>query len=479
MPPSSLQIFADCLPREGAPQEVLGWLQSPDFQPQRILVACSGGADSVALACWMRVHFPDLSLQLAHVHHGIRGEDADHDAESVRSLAGRLGVDCAMRFAQAKSGASEDQLRLLRMELLAEMAAAFDARAIVFGHHADDVLENLLFRIARGSSLSGLAGMRAIQSFSDRPTHLRPFLHFTSRQIVHSLQTAGLSWREDLSNASDRYDRNRIRHELLPVIEEIFPQRDLRLAASGVHRQLGEVDALLESMSENWFQQYQEPDGSIPRQALRAEPRALQRRILERWARRYLPTPLSRNVLEDILDQLASRACVEWVVAKNTILVLENQFLRLKSLDSTQSLWDLCAPLSITPPGEWNWDGDGLIQAEWVEKGDPGLSNALERKADPFKEAYLCCPDEEIPILVRNWQPGDRFQPLGAPGLRKLQDWFIDRNIPQPIRHRLPVFCSPMGDILWIPGFAPADACKLSFQTVRALRLTYRTPSAP
>ena len=186
-----------------------------------VLVAVSGGADSTALLVAMASLAREfrLTVRAAHLHHGLRGADADADLAHVQALCTRFETplvaarwDCAARM-RRRGLRGEAGLRTLRREFLLTAARHVGAEAIATAHTADDQLETLLMRIARGTGLSGLAGMRARQG-----AWIKPLLHATRADIERDLAQHGLNWREDESNATPDFTRNRIRHGAVPAL---------------------------------------------------------------------------------------------------------------------------------------------------------------------------------------------------------------------------------------------------------------------
>lgn len=479
--PESIAALGDKLPRSLAPKAVRERLgQLAQSVEGKAIVTCSGGADSVALTVWIRAHFPALysggRLHVVHVHHGLRGADADADACFVQNLGEALHLPTTIRHFRAESGASEAALRNARQALLGEVAAEVGAESILFGHQADDVLENLLFRLARGSSIGGLAGLRAVQTFTGRPIHLRPLLRVPRAKIEESLFAAGIGWREDVSNRSAIYTRNHLRSTVVPALEAVFPNRDLRRAAAAVHEQLGEADALVESLADEWFGARGTRVERLPRKALESAHPAVRRKILEKWARSTSnPFKLPRVLMEAIMTALAEGKTGEWVPATDRVLLLNNEFLESRMVTGPEAVsWreaernlPIDSPLPIT---------DGKILRATMITLEPGQrARILRGKIDPDREAFLAWESKEAPLLtVRFWRPGDSFRTLGSPGRRKLQDCFTDRGVPQVQRHRLPLICSKEGEILWVPGFPPAESRRLGGSTGRALWLTYQ-----
>jgi len=184
-------------------------------------VAVSGGADSTALLVGLHsiAHEFDLTLHAAHLHHGLRGRAADADARAVRRLCAELAVPLtsarvdARRVMAEHGWSGEDGLRRIRRRFLATAARRAGAHAIATAHTADDQLETLLFRLARGAGLRGLGGMRPRAG-----RWWKPLLEATRAEIEQDLGRAGLAWREDESNRSPAYARNRIRHGVVPAL---------------------------------------------------------------------------------------------------------------------------------------------------------------------------------------------------------------------------------------------------------------------
>uniref|UniRef100_A0A832I2P5 tRNA(Ile)-lysidine synthase n=1 Tax=Eiseniibacteriota bacterium TaxID=2212470 RepID=A0A832I2P5_UNCEI len=265
----------------------------------RVLVAASGGADSTALLLALQRVAPEfgLSVAAAHLHHGLRGADADADLAFVRALCSRLGVPLvaarwdARRRMRRRGLSGQDGLRRLRREFLAAAARRAGAGAIATAHTADDQMETVLLRLLRGAGLPGLGGMRA-----RRGRWLKPLLGATRADIEADLRRAGEAWREDASNASPAYARNRLRREAIPaLIAALDPRADPARARPALARRVAAAarearDA--ERALGRWIRpvlprvsRIQGAEFALDSRGVGSYPVAFQRALLRRWWR--------------------------------------------------------------------------------------------------------------------------------------------------------------------------------------------------
>lgn len=204
----------------------------------RVLAAVSGGPDSVCLAHFLSVEArrKDFSLMLAHVHHGLRGRDADKDAEAVRKLGKRLGLEVFFSkvdvpaCAAGRGRGMEEAARHLRYRALARIAAGHDCGKVATGHQLDDQAETVLLHLLRGTRLQGLAGIPARRPLTRRIELVRPLLPITREEVSLYLKLHGLRARLDRSNLDQDRTRNWVRRKVLPLLEERNPRIRERLA---------------------------------------------------------------------------------------------------------------------------------------------------------------------------------------------------------------------------------------------------------
>jgi len=265
-----------------------------------VLVAVSGGADSVALLRAMKPLKKGGSGKLlaTHFNHGLRGDESDGDEAFVEQLCRRLGVPCQVGRATGSVARNcggegvEAAARDARYEFLRETAARVGARYLVTGHTADDQIETILHRILRGTGVAGLAGMTQARPLGEATTLVRPLLGVRRAELIGYLDALGQPYRTDSSNANTQFTRNRLRHELLPLLAERFnPAIDdalLRLASLAGEVQ-GVVDRLVETLADRSVVEKGGAVG-IDAAALAEEPRYLIRELLiHAWRRRGWP----------------------------------------------------------------------------------------------------------------------------------------------------------------------------------------------
>ena len=240
---------------------LIGWPKI-DWEDRRVLLAVSGGADSVALLRAMHrlKTGGDGQLLIAHFNHQLRGAASDADERFVVELAGELGVSVTVRehaSAISTPAADEESLRNARYQFLQQTAEQLGARYVATAHTADDQVETVLHRILRGTGVAGLSGIPRTRSLGDAVVILRPMLGITRTEVLEYLRSLGQPYCEDASNQNADYTRNRIRHELLPQLAKDFNpavrESILRLSQLASESQ-GIVDQLVEELLEDRVQ---------------------------------------------------------------------------------------------------------------------------------------------------------------------------------------------------------------------------------
>lgn len=449
-----------------------------EAQCQRVLVACSGGADSIFMLCQLWAQAEDLGVELvvAHYNHRWRGEDSQLDATFVQELAQQLNCPFVTAARPENEAAfTETTARALRLDFLRAAAQEHSCQCIAFGHQRDDVLETQLQRLARGSGSDGLAAPRPIHFFEAYPTHVRPVLHLGAGAIRMALNACEIPWREDISNEDMGISRNALRHNVIPSLSDALA-RDASAGAARSRFLLEEEADALDGLARLTLPEAFIGSASLDRVALRSAPRALTRRALSAWlSAHHLIQSMSAPAMDLLMTAVYALKRKNRLSAGAFYIEFDEATVRLVS---AQVSGQFLVSGSIEAGESLMLSTGALLETEFVELDDALRRTIMQGGVNVDLQAYVAVAAEEA-LEVRGWQQGDRFRPLGAPGTKKLKDWFIDRHIPVKERKLLPLVVSQSGEIIWVPGFPPADSIKIGSATKRALRLTYepRNPS--
>lgn len=317
--------LAALIPRMRLDPAVLAWAEAC---PRRTRwgVAFSGGADSLALLLLLVAHWPERrrALRVLHFDHQLRGAESRADAAFCRRTCRQLGVAfVSENWKHPKRDAGEAEARAARLAFFAR-----HARVVWLGHQQDDVAESMLMRLARGSGAGGLAAPRPVQRFANGRVHLRPLLGLKKAEIVTALRQVGAAWREDSSNAGERYFRNRIRRSVLTGWVKAA-QRDALAGAARSRMLLEEDDTALESWLDSLAVTGRR--GVLNLTALTGHPRALWRRALHRWlAAETRAGDMSRVAFEALLRALEEGQKTRHSLGREGFAVTDGQQLRFE-----------------------------------------------------------------------------------------------------------------------------------------------------
>lgn len=303
--PATLQQRAaklgELLPRERLHPAVLAWL-TRRRKPEPWVIAVSGGVDSVALVLLVWTHFPEVRerLLVVHFNHRLRGRASDADEKFCRDLCRAFNVKfVAGRRRGSSKVKGEADARRWRFEFITTAMEQAGARLLWLGHQQNDIAETLLMRVARGSGTGGLSAPRPVQVMTGGRVHLRPLLSVQRGELEKVMRLARLPWREDASNETRSFFRNRIRLDVLPRWTAAAG-RDAIAGAALSRELLAEDDAALEDYADRLAKTM--PRAKLDLKALAGAPRAVLRRLLHRWLLKVAGAPaLSRQAFELLL----------------------------------------------------------------------------------------------------------------------------------------------------------------------------------
>ena len=438
----------------------------------RLVVAASGGPDSTALLRslhGLRDEFR-LGLHVAHLNHDFRGAEADLDAAFVQRLADGLGLPCSIDQQdpiayQKQRGVSsfEQAAREMRYAFLAAVAASAGATAVALGHTADDQAETVLLHLLRGSGLHGLRGMTEVAEWpwpKPRPGPLlyRPLLDATKADTVAYCRSLGRTYRQDSGNYMWRFTRNKVRHDLIPRLSRDYNPRVREALLRLSRAALEDLDFIEVELSRHWSGIAEESEGAVSFgiEALAALHAALQRHALRR-AYAHIAGD-ARGLNEAHLDAMLSLIHGQpgnrsLDLPRGTRVRREGSRIELTRNAEPVQLPMLDGEHEIALPAREGQEtthefGDWRLILRVVEPGQP---NPLVEQGPPHLIARLNRDALGGSVRLRTRRPGDRFQPLGMTGTKKLQDFFTDSKIPRDRRDGVPLLVCQRG-IAWVAG---------------------------
>ncbi|HEY3396720.1 MAG TPA: tRNA lysidine(34) synthetase TilS [Armatimonadota bacterium] len=444
-----------------------------------VLVAVSGGPDSVALLhlLWTLREERGLRLGVAHLNHGLRGAEADADAAHVAALAAQLDLPLIAETAGVPALAAERGLSLeaaarqARYEFLERAAATGDWDRVALGHTASDRVESVLLNLLRGSGLHGLRGMPA-----RRERFIRPLLLAERAETEAYCHHFELHPRLDATNLDpESARRNRVRLELLPLLREQYNpavEAALLRLAEAAEAELDWTEPQVQALADEIIR----PEG---------EGLALD---LGPWA--TLPAGARYRVLREAWTRLTGEV---WELGAAGYEDLEDLALRAQTGREIHLPGDfraqkgynkvVIAPVSSpdAPPGpQFLLDAGEWRLPEW---GATVRVERLDRRPGELGSARGCqividATAAAAPWGVRGWQPGDALVPLGMSGHRKLQDLFTDLKVPASARTRVPLVVDAAGEIVWVVGCALSDRVRVTGATREFLRITWKDLAA-
>ncbi|MBL8878762.1 MAG: tRNA lysidine(34) synthetase TilS [Phycisphaerales bacterium] len=452
------------------------------------VVGVSGGPDSTlllnALAQLSTNKNLGWRLHIAHLHHGMRGDEADADAQFVQQLGESLGLPVMSErqdiraHVEQKGGSTEEVARQYRYEFLERVALRTGSELVAVGHHADDNAETILHRILRGTGLRGLAGMsdaRPIQPGS-RIRLIRPLLGQRRERLETLCNERGLKYRIDSTNLTREFTRGRIRNELLPLLRETMNPNvsEALLRLGDQARWLG---TYLEDAAGRTFDSLvvsETPDRLVLNTtALLSKQRIIQAEVVRRAVSIVLgrEQDLSYANIESVLRLAAAMHSGKEIHVPGSVVVRKRydrlEFLQREAAEA-ESLEEL-TPVFVRFPGATRIESLGFVlTADICPVTDAALRERRRNlnRHEEWLDLDRVCP----PLVVRGRRIGDRFTPLGNPGSKSLSDFLIDEKVDPQLRPRIGVLCDQAGP-LWVIPLRIDERAKLRPTTIRGLRL--------
>ena len=424
---------------------------------ERIVVAVSGGVDSMVLLAVLRAlaSAHKWKLTVAHFNHLLRGKESDADEKLVRRAARKLKIPVVVgrgsvrAEAKRRKSSIEMAARELRHQFLARTSARVKSKTIALAHHQDDQVESFFLKLLRGAGGEGLAGMkwRNPSPANAAVCLTRPLLDCAKAELREFAASHKIAFAEDATNGSLDITRNRIRHKLLPYLRSEF-QPALNATILRAMDLLGADSEAVRIAAIAWTKTRQPSWDSLP---VAVQRRVLQDRLLESrapadfdWVERLRLHP------DEPMDMGGGKFAVGGADGS----------LRIETRAAVEFLKDeKRVPLGIS--GSTMFAG---LTFAWEVAAAPGAAFSVALNAEQFDADRV-----GETIILRHWRPGDRFQPIGMGWARKLQDVFTDMKTPKVERRRRVLATTSQGKIFWVQGLRVGEACKLLHSTQRRL----------
>ena len=401
--------------------------QLSDLPEGRCLAGFSGGADSTAMMLMLAAERDAgrIRPEAVHVNHGLRGAESDGDEAFCRQVCEELQIPLHTERAELKGKHDENACREARFRCFREVMDKTGIRSLVLAHNRDDLAETFMMRLLRGAGTEGLSCM-GVRDERDDCTIFRPMLKIGRQEIREALRKDCIPWREDSLNGSDAYLRNRIRRQLIPLMNELSSGADVRIAQSaGI---LTGENRILQELADRFLEEYS--DGPmISAQQIAAQPEALRSRILRTWWKRNAPEfeehTLNARQTEELSELAAAeRGKVNLPGGLYAVKGRRGLYLTGFPRNAPEEVF-----LESGTPGKIVFRR--ILLETGPSEGNPGNGITEQEVPDDFLRG----------CVIRTRRSGDCIRPFGMEGSRKLQDYLTDRGIDEPMRDEIPLIC--------------------------------------
>ena len=422
----------------------------PYLCQSKLLLAISGGVDSVVLAYLCKEAKLDFSI--AHCNFNLRDQESDEDEEFVLALAEKLEVEIYIENFDTKTFAEDAKVsiqmaaRELRYHWFDELSTSLHFDYILTAHHANDNLETFLINLVRGSGLEGFTGIKAINN-----NVIRPFLPFSRSEIEAYAANNNIKWREDSSNASNKYLRNKIRHDIVPVLEELNPK-------------LLEGFQKTQSYLNDSFTLIEDYIGHIYPEIVSKNVYGYELKI---EYLKKLPSP--KAVLYELLKTFGFS---EW---DDVYQLLDAQTGKMVLSATHRLIKDRDVLLLTEIPSEENHQQYRIREGESILMLPIGrftISEVDEIAHDTPNSVYVNKELLQYPLVLRKWEEGDYFFPFGMKGKKKLSDFFKDKKLSLPEKENSWLLCSN-NKIIWVVNQRADNRFAITNPSQKILKITY------
>lgn len=416
----------------------------------KVLLAVSGGKDSM-LMLWL-FHKAGFKFEIAHCNFNLRGTESDADEQLVHDWAEKHDVVCHVKHFDTEIYAESEKIsiqlaaRELRYTWFEELRIERGCTSIAIAQHSNDNIETLLFNLSRGTGLKGLTGIKP-----KRNNIIRPLLFLTANEIFGFVKKNCIPYRDDASNFSNKYARNKIRLDIVPEFEKLNKDFVKNVDESIIRFQeaVDVLDDFVDELRNKIFIPRGHDSWSIAKTSIRNQKIGLLYMLFE-------PYGFTKNVLEDLMCTINKESGRLFESQDYKILNdRDNLILRRQQQIPNQLILNLERPSRL----EWgNYAFDCQVLDDCSIEKDTNIV-----KIDMTKIVF--------PLHIRTWNVGDIFHPLGMKGKKKVSDLFIQHKVDVFQKREIPILCNGNGDVIWIGGIQMDDRYKITQKTKKVLKL--------
>jgi len=421
-------------------------------QGDKVLLAVSGGKDSMLMA-WLFIK-AGFRVEIAHCNFHLRGEESDGDMALVVKFAQDFAIPIHIKdfdtsvYSKTNKVSIQMAARELRYAWFEELRQAQECQVVAVAQHKNDSVETVLFNLARGTGLKGLVGIQ-----QKRKHIIRPLLFLTAPEIASLVAKHHIPYRDDSSNFSTKYARNKIRLDIIPEFEKLNPAfiSVMEENMQRFHESIDVLEDFVANKREKLFTQKGEYTWEIVKEAIQQEKLGLIYLLFE-------PFHFSKAVLEDMILSLDKESGRVFESDEYIILSDRNRLILQKKSTSISDAVILGVQVE-----RWQWN-KSFFDTIWTDDCSIELDSNVA-KIDSEKLQF--------PMTIRSWVEGDTFQPLGMRGKKKLSDFFIQRKVNLFDKKEVPILVNGNGEIVWIVGFQLDDRYKITQNTKKVLKLVF------
>ncbi|WP_433896130.1 tRNA lysidine(34) synthetase TilS [Sphingobacterium mizutaii] len=423
-------------------------------QEDRVLLAVSGGKDSMLMA--RLFHDLEINCIIAHCNFQLRADESDKDEALVVEYAEDLGFPVFVKRFETEDYAAQHKVsiqmaaRELRYEWFEELRTEQACQYIAIAQHANDHLETMLFNLTRSTGIQGLLGIQA-----KRGVIVRPILFLSANEVAEEVQRLKVPYRDDQSNFSTKYARNKIRLEIIPKFKEIQPDFESILEQNIKHFKesqrfiQNQVDGIRNSL-------FQKEGKQIKIKVMALQDYACDHFLIFEL---FKPYNFQRNVIEDLIAVMDRGMGQIFESASHELLLDRDNLILRQKMDERPSeitIENLTAKV--------NYKSKDFYILEVQGKEIVHEESQVQVDADLIK----------FPLVLRSWQLGDTFKPLGMEGSKKLSDYFIQKKLNRFQKEEVPILVNADGQLIWVVGMRLDNHFKVTENTKKVLTLVYK-----